>query len=91
MKLLVFLLATLIPNFRGPRFSPQVPGSILYGHRGRIHRFLPRQSFEPGENSAVIVLVALHGEAALLIAVRPSEPDEMLLGFTESHQCADPQ
>ncbi|MFL6308341.1 MAG: hypothetical protein ACJ72H_32805 [Candidatus Sulfotelmatobacter sp.] len=47
------------------------------------------EAFEAGENAAVVALVALHGEAALLVAILPGEADEVLLGFGECHEPSD--
>jgi len=59
---------------------------VLHRQGGRIDRLLAGDAFQPGENATVLVLVALHGEAALFVAVCPSQADEMLLRFAESQQ-----
>jgi hypothetical protein len=53
--------------------------SVLHRHCIGVHRLLPSNTFESCEHSAVIVLVALHGEAALFVAVSPGQANEMFL------------
>ena len=43
----------------------------------------------PRQFAAIVVLIALHREAALLVSVRPGQSDVVLLGLGEEHQCAD--
>jgi hypothetical protein len=52
---------------------------VLNGHGVGVYSFLAGNAFKAGEHSPIIVFVALHGEAALLIAVRPGQADEVLL------------
>src|SRR5271166_1824362 len=60
--------------------------SVFDRHRGRINGFLAGDSLQPGQNAAIFVLVALHGEAALLISIRPGHTDKVLLRLAERHQ-----
>ena len=57
-----------------------VPALFLYElvldrHGIRVDCFLARHAFERGEDSSVLVLVALDREAALLVTIRPSHAD----------------
>ena len=40
--------------------------------------FFPN-SFKSRQHSAIVILIALHRTATLLVAVGPSQPDEMFL------------
>jgi len=58
--------------------------SILNRHRFRIHCFLACYAFKPSQYATIIVLIALHGEAAFLFAAfpiwyGPSQSDKVLL------------
>ena len=46
---------------------------VLDRHGVRVDGFFAGDALESGEDAAVVVLVALHGEAALLISVLPGE------------------
>jgi hypothetical protein len=59
---------------------------IFDGHCLGIDGFLAGDSFEAGEDATIVVLIALHGEAAFLVAVLPGEADEMFLRLGESHE-----
>jgi hypothetical protein len=52
---------------------------VLNRHRFRIDGFLACNSFERCQNPAIFVLIALHGKPTLLIPIRPSETNEVLL------------
>lgn len=52
---------------------------VLHRHGVGIDGLFTGDAFEAGEDAAVVVLVALHGEAALLVAILPGEADEVLL------------
>ena len=52
---------------------------ILHGHGVRVHSLLPGNSLKPGQNSAIVVLIALHRKAALLVTIGLSQTDVVLL------------
>jgi hypothetical protein len=56
----------------------------LDGHRIRVHGLLARHSFETEQDTAIVVLVTLHDEAALLVAVGPGDADEAFFDLHKS-------
>ncbi len=62
---------------------------VFHRHGFGVDGFLSGDAFESGEDAAVIILIALHGEAAFFVAVGPDQSDVVLLGFAESYQRAD--
>src|SRR5215469_12134175 len=74
---------------RWPKCGYERKRSILHSHVFGVHRLLPGDAFQPCEDTPVLILVALHGEATLLFAVRPGQPDEVLFGLGERHERTD--
>ena len=64
---------------------------VLHRHRFGVYRLLTGDTFQSCEDATVLVLVALHGEAALLFAIYPGQPNEVFLGFRERHQRTHPE
>ena len=65
------------------------PGLVLDVHGVGIGCLLASDAFKAGQYSAIVVLIALHGEAAFFVSVSPGDADKMLLGFAERHECAE--
>ena len=59
------------------------PPLVLHGHRVGVHSLLAADAFETGKDTPVFILVALHGQATLLVAGSPGEAHEVLLRFAE--------
>lgn len=51
---------------------------ILNRHGIRVYGLLPGYSFETEKNTAIVVLITLHDETALLISIGPGDTDEVL-------------
>src|SRR5580698_10871460 len=64
---------------------------VLDRHGFRIDSLLAGYAFQPCEDAAVVVLIALHGEAALFVSVCPNQTDVVFLRFAEGDQCAHAQ
>src|ERR1700733_8681873 len=62
---------------------------ILDAHCVRIDSLLPRHALKTRKDAAIVVLVGVKGEPALLTAIVPSETDKVLLRFRQRHQCAE--
>jgi hypothetical protein len=54
---------------------------VLYIHRVGVDGFLSSDSLNPGQQTAVIVLVGLESESTLLPAIVPGDADKMFLRF----------
>jgi len=52
---------------------------VLHRHGLGIDGLLASDALQSGQDSSILVLVALHGETALLVAIRPSQADVMFL------------
>src|SRR5437868_13294899 len=56
-----------------------------------VHGFLAGYAFEAGEEAAVIVLIRLNGNSALLAIIVPSQADVMLFRFRQQHERTNSQ
>src|ERR1700685_76617 len=74
------------PIHRLPFFRSNL---ILNRHSVGVHGFLPRNAFQSSQDAAIVVLVALHGESALFVAIDPSQPDVVFLRLTKRHERTD--
>jgi len=61
---------------------------VLDRHRVGVDGFFARETFEAGDDSAVVTFVTLHGEAAFLVSVLPGEADEVPLRLGEGQERA---
>jgi len=59
---------------------------VLHGHGVGVDCFLPGNSFQPGQQAAVVVLVCLERDAALLARIVPGQTDEVFLRFAQRQQ-----
>lgn len=62
---------------------------VLHRHGVGVDRLLARHAFEGGEDAAVFVFVALHGEATFFVAIGPGESDVVFLRLGQRHERAD--
>jgi hypothetical protein len=72
------------PILAAPRWAPDE--LIFDGHGIGVDSFFAGHPFEAGEDAPVVVFIALHRQAALLVTVLPGQADEMLLGFRECEE-----
>src|SRR5580693_4810142 len=60
---------------RMKKSGPDRLSSVLHRHRFGIHGFLSCDSLKSSQNSSVVILVSLHGEAAFLVTIGPRQTD----------------
>src|SRR5881394_3639803 len=71
---------------RPPSPTRRLCSLVLDVHGGGIHCLLTGDSLQSGKYSPIFVLVALHCQAALFIAICPSHADEVFLRLGKRHQ-----
>ena len=54
---------------------------ILHRHRVGVHRLLAGNALQSRKDTAIVILVALHGKPTLLVTIGSSHTYEMLLGL----------
>jgi hypothetical protein len=73
-------------TLRNERDRLKLAASILNRKSICINSLLSGNSLKSRQNSAILVLIALHCQSAFLIAIRPSQTDEVLLGLCKRHK-----
>src|SRR5665213_3854994 len=63
--------------------------SVFHGKRVRVNGLFAGNAFQSRQDAAIVVLVALHREAALLVCVGPCQTDKMFLRFCQRHKRTD--
>ena len=69
--------------------APECDLSVLHRHRVGVNGFLARYAFQPRQNTAIVVLVALHGKAAFFVTINPRQTDIVFFRFREGHKSSN--